>query len=69
MGILTEDMQRVVGEQRLGYVPTHTVAQGIGEALSWYVTSHGRTLAPAPSLRATSTFPAYSAPEPVARAV
>ncbi|HEX8849554.1 MAG TPA: SDR family oxidoreductase [Gemmatimonadaceae bacterium] len=54
-------------EQRLGYVPTHTVARGIGEALAWYVTSHGRTLEPVPSLRATSTFPAYSAPAAASR--
>ena len=37
-------------EQRLGYVPTHTVAQGIEAALAWYVASHGRTMAPAMSL-------------------
>jgi UDP-N-acetylglucosamine 4-epimerase len=37
-------------EQRLGYVPTHSVAQGIDEALVWYIESNGRTVRPGPAL-------------------
>jgi UDP-N-acetylglucosamine 4-epimerase len=53
------DITRI--EERLGYVPTHTVAQGIKEALSWYVLSHGRSVSPLLSLPKTGV-PAYAAP-------
>ena len=49
--------------QRLGYVPTHTVSQGIAEALAWYVTSHGRAVSPAQSLPAVAQ-PAFAATAP-----
>jgi UDP-N-acetylglucosamine 4-epimerase len=45
-------------EQRLGYIPTHTVAQGIGEALAWYVESNGRVARPSPALGAAWGMPA-----------
>lgn len=53
-------------EQRLGYVPTHTVAQGIAEALAWYVGDHDRTRVAVPSLRDTALFAAYAQPSAVA---
>lgn len=38
--------------ERLGYAATHTVAEGLAEALDWYVTNHGRAVVPAFGLSA-----------------
>lgn len=40
-------------EQRLGYVPTHTIAQGIEQALAWYIESNGRTVRPVPAFESS----------------